>query len=189
MNTLVYSAIVSLCVALLFPGQSAAAPLNHLGQPNFQHVSLTYQGDPNSKCPYGGSIAARSFYRIWASGDRADNRFIVPRGKELVVTDVSWSAPWFVTGTQPIVGQSALLKLAIHASGGAHKIVSFISEPVVITGENQSARIGTTEYMTAGFRVGPSKILCAAIDSRAAGFDKGTLDPGGVYVNGYLINK
>ena len=45
------------------------------------------------------------------------------------------------------------------------------------------------EYLTAGFRVGSYKILCASIDDQAAGFDAGTLDPGLVQVNGYLINK
>ena len=189
MSSSSYSFITAILLAFLVSGQLSAAPLNHLGQENSQLVQLIYQGDNNSVCPSGGGINARSFFRIWASGDRADSKFVVPAGKELVVTDVSWAAPWFVSGTRPVVGQSAILKLAIHIRNGTHKMVSFISSPVVITGENQSARIGTTEHMTAGFRVGPNRILCASVDNKAAGFDAGTLDPGNVYVYGYLISR
>lgn len=134
-------------------------------------------------------INSRSFFRVFPSGARASDRFVVPAGKELVITDVSWAAPYFLSATTPQVGTSAMLKLAIHKPSGQHQIVVFESKPVAITADNATAQLGTTETMTAGIRIGAWRILCASIDSQGAGFDAGVLDPSGVYVHGYLIAR
>jgi hypothetical protein len=169
---------------LAFTGFALAEDL--LGQP-YEHVTLQYLGDVTSTCPSNEpGIAHRNFQRIFPSGERS-RRFVVPAGKHLVVTDVYWTAPYFVTGTIPVSGESAMLKLAIHAPNGDHKAQIFVSTPVVISPRNQSAKVGTSEHMTTGFRVGAGKILCASISNLAAGFDAGTLDPETIFLNGYLV--
>ena len=157
-----------------------------VGQP-YEHVTLQYLGDVTSTCPSNEpGIAHRSFKRIFPWG-AVSRKFVVPAGKHLVVTDVSWTAPYFVTGTTPVSGESAMLKLAIHTPDGDHKVQIFVSTPVVITPQNQSAKVGTSEHMTTGFRVGAGRILCASISNVAAGFDAGTLDPELIFLNGYLV--
>jgi hypothetical protein len=177
-------ALAAACAVHAQPSAAAEPPVS-------EHVSLIYQGNPDTVCPFDATkgINARSFFRIWPSGARAQRPFIVPPGRDLVVTDVSWAAPYFLSSTAPVVGASAMLKLAVHRPNGQHQIVVFESQPMAITPENASAQLGTTEYMTTGIRVGPWRVLCAAVDDQGAGFDAGTLDPAAVYLHGRLVSR
>jgi hypothetical protein len=170
----------------------ANAATGHLGQDTRNHVTLVYLGDNNSVCPANPPrINKRSFYRVDPWGNIPSTKFKIPKGKELVITDVTWNAPYsFSSSPTPlIIGDSAVLKLGIHkASDGSHIIIPFESRPVPITTENHR-RVGSTEFMASGFRVGHGRILCAIVDDVGAGLTAGKYDPSLVTLHGYLINS
>lgn len=80
--------ILAVIAALLsLPFAVNAQSLTHLGQPQAEHVTLDYEFDPNNLC-----ANSAIFVRRFANGTEAPNRFRVPNGKILIITDLVWEA-------------------------------------------------------------------------------------------------
>ncbi len=145
--------------AAALAGEPAAAQINHLGQDVSDHVVLRdgmLSGRGEAVCPLNASFSGRGLFRLLPDGTRATERFVVPAGRQLVITDVEWTVDALTTGAQLTAGGTVRTRLQI-GSGTTFNSV-FLSRTVRV-GSERSAVSGS-EQLTTGFAVGSGAAIC-----------------------------
>lgn len=152
-------AFTATCLALLVVLQSTpvTADITHLNVDHREIVHLVF--DRRAGAPTCDGLSSGLFRIKEPSGGESQQEFIVPAGKELVITDVVWAA---VPGTSAgwIDGRSLAGRLEVFTETG-DKTGDVFDLPIVITpsGETGSYQGGSAN-LTAGLRIASRRILC-----------------------------
>lgn len=178
--------ILAVIAALLsLPFAVNAQSLTHLGQPQAEHVTLDYEFDPNNLC-----ANSAIFVRRFANGTEAPNRFRVPNGKILIITDLIWDVqPGPSVLNTFVAGRTLNVQISSRTSSGQDNRVAFRSSPINLTealaGPN---RVGGSTHIIAGVRVGSGRVLCATAASISPGASTVHLVRS-AEIHGYLVNR
>jgi hypothetical protein len=145
--------------AAALAGEPAAAQINHLGQDVSDHVvlrdgMLSGRGDP--VCPSSASFQGRGLFRLLPDGTKATERFVVPAGRQLVITDVEWTVDALPTGGPLTAGATVRTRLQI-GSGTTFNPV-FLSRTVLVGSERGA--VSGSEQLTTGFAVASGTAIC-----------------------------
>jgi hypothetical protein len=174
-RTLTLAVFTALAVAL-----SPAAAVTHLVQPvAANHVTLV--DGPSGPNPCGTlSFQNRSFFRVLPNATMSTLPFVVPQGRNLVVTDVEWSAYGGPLGTVPLaVGTTLRLKIFLVAGASSGQV--FSSRGITLDANSAAGRPGSSEQLTAGFVVGPGVSICPYVYQETPSFGAS------VYIDGIIL--
>lgn len=154
----------------------------HIGQPPGQLVTLSLEFDSASDCG-----TSRSFYRQWPNGTLANQPFRVPNNKYLIITDMNW-----VVDDAPTAFQTSgvlLTTLYVRANASVSmKAIHQLPSVNLATFTTTPTKVGGSEQMTSGVRVGSGQLLCMVAISSTGGFSSlnTVVD---TELNGYLVDK
>jgi hypothetical protein len=178
-KALTLAVFTALAVAL-----SPAAAVTHLVQPvAATHVTLV--DGPSGPNPCGTlSFLDRSFFRVFPNATTSALPFVVPPGRNLVVTDVEWSAYGGPLGTSPLVA-GRTLRLKIFLVAGASSGQVFSSRGITLDSNSAAGRPGSSEQLTAGFVVGPGVSICPVVNQEDPSFGAAVFIDG-IVLRGYL---
>jgi hypothetical protein len=161
---------------------SAQAGLTHLGQPQWEHVTLKQSYDASNLC--GND---RGFFRVWADGREATKVYNVPSGKMLIITDVIWEVTPLPTAFSQ--GRTVHVGLNAHKMDGTFVGEVFRSTAVITTADHLlGKRLSGSDQILAGVRIGPYRRLCTYADSLSStGGARNTVTS--AWIHGYQIPK
>ncbi|MEO1080947.1 MAG: hypothetical protein AAFY29_15425 [Pseudomonadota bacterium] len=124
------------------------------------HVMLKIESSATSSC-----VNDQAYRRISLNGSLDPNEFVVPAGRVLLITDVSWSG---VHGTATFVpGRVLQMLLTSRNPDGSNFVVIYYSPKIEITEANKNGRLGANENLTTGAIVGPGRIVCSAVGNQS----------------------
>ena len=174
--------VLTAATSTIFPSSGITADF-HLGQPVFDHVTLQLR-DSNSPdgCIFGAYPNPVNLFRWFPNGTIAKDRFKVPNGKNLIITDIYWEgAPRTGPGSAGTATQLHLWYL--------DNTDPFLrSTPVTNSVATETALVGGSEHLIAGLRIPPGKVICGRItDVDTHGSRDRSL--GAVSLHGYLVKQ
>jgi hypothetical protein len=115
-----------------------------------------------------------SFRRIFLNGGSGNDAFIVPQGKVLVITDITWNG-YLPEGTQDRVIQFFLSNADSNPPPGGYGDFMMVSRARL----DSSLTAIAGENMTSGVAIGPNRQFVYHFDPSAS--------IGGAFLQGYLI--
>lgn len=167
-------------VFLLAGARPAEAGKAHMGQKPEEHITLVSQASGSPICSLSGNF---NLHAVGTDGVPSAEPFLVPEGKRLVVTDVSW-----------VVVQNPLAISAGNILGIEFRTSDLNSATLFRAGQPADANIDAANqwhgevHMVTGFSIGAGLTLCprAGTYSSSSG---GLLTVYELYVQGYLIKS
>jgi hypothetical protein len=145
--------------AVALTGDPAAAQISHQGQDVSEHVVLrdgSLTGRFEAVCPATSSFKDRTLFRVWPDGTQASEPFLVPAGRQLVITDVEWTVDALGTGLPLTPGETVRTRVQIGSGTTFNKV--FLSRSVEVGSER--GRVSGSEQLTTGFVVAPNTAIC-----------------------------
>jgi len=172
--------------AVAVAGQPAAAQISHQGQDISEHVVLrdgSLTGRFEAVCPPTASFKDRALFRVLPDGTRASDPFMVPGGRQLVITDVEWTVDALATGLPLTPGATVRTRLQIGSATTFNPV--FLSRTVEVSSERGS--VSGSEQLTTGFVVASNTAICPGSAEFSAGAVKSArlIE---LVVRGYLIS-
>lgn len=149
--------------ALLVPAAAIAQDaITHLNVVPGRIVQLASRFSESGVCEQQ-QRSGFDLVKVKPNGDLANARYIVPRDKVFIVTDVIWSAFPRVTDTF-IAGHSLEARVLTYPGSGPdqQQLVQRLS-PLLIPEGAQNSILGGTTNLTAGFVVPGGNGLCMAV--------------------------
>ena len=181
MHTLTTLAALA-ALALLATPASGQDELTHLGVKSSRIVNLVWSFDNATICP-DNNQGLRSFFRLKATGERETAPFVVPSGKRLIITDVSWVASPR-PNSQFHAGRLLRIYLNTRHPGGAAGGEFYISDGLHVT-TTTSALLGGSDHFNSGIAIAPGRVICARASTIHSG-GSSTHFPQEVRISGYL---
>jgi len=161
-------------------------PLSHLGQPIQDHVTLVNAFQhPEEVCSArllgSAGFADQVLVRMSPNGTLSPDKFQVPNGRILVITDITWST--FATLGDPlIVGTTLSLGLSLVRPESSATVAS--ADETIDTAEG---RPGASVHLVSGVAVGPGSEICPSA-VQASPQRVIAVKLARVIINGYLID-
>jgi hypothetical protein len=145
--------------AVTLIGEPAEAQISHQGQDISDHVTLR-NGSLSDRgpalCPSTASFKDKALFRVFPDGTMASDPFMVPSGRQLVITDVEWNVDRLASGYPLVAGFTVRTRVAI---GNATTVNTVFLSRTVQVGSERGAVSGN-EQLTTGFVVAPNTAMC-----------------------------
>lgn len=183
----------SLLAATFFASPALAQQeSSHLVVPASRVNQLTARSDSAGNCPRFGTSAIPFFMvRIKANGDENTGPFIVPAGKNFVITDVVWSVRTRRTEGGFIDNGSMVISIEAYneSTPTSRRVVTKL--PFEIIPPDIGPRpLGGSHQFTSGIRIPAGHGICVRADAwqlRATSSFRSSENIFEAYVQGYLI--
>ena len=180
--------ILVIVASILLPTITTAQELTHLNVPRNQVVNLVGVGTDAVFCDLAHQ---RALFRVRATGQLETEPFVVPSGKSLIITDVSWMGAR-APSDKFLAGEVVHINIAAFASDDSFFNVLF--SPGVSISTDTTDLITGSAHFTAGAVVAQNRKLCVSMvgmrqppDSLPNSFVLYDHSPELVHVSGYLV--
>lgn len=149
-------------VQATWPGQAFAADeTTHLNVPTGRLIHLKPRFAASGHCVQSDSQF--DMVRVKATGDLADEPFVVPAGKQLIVTDITWYGRPRANATF-VPGRSLLARVLVYPSSAPTSLREVHrTPPVMVTSETASSLLGSSQSLTSGLRIAAKNGVCLSV--------------------------
>ena len=149
-------------VQATWAGQAFAADeTTHLNVPTGRLIHLKPRFAESGNCVQSGSQF--DMVRVKATGDLADEPFVVPAGKQLIVTDITWyGRPRDNASFTP--GRSLLARVLVYPSSAPTSLREVHrTPPVMLTDATTSSLLGSSQSLISGLRIAEKNGMCLSV--------------------------
>ena len=191
-------AMRTMCLAAIAAITIPAAPLaaqqesSHVEVPVSRINQLTSRGDDSGNCQRFGEFSSNFFMvRLKSDGSTNTEPFIVPSGKNFVITDVVWNVQTRRAEGGFLENSSILISIEVFnaATPTQLRIATRLPFQVIPAGIDFQP-LGGSQNFTAGVRVPAGHGICVRADAYQLRFNGSTRSSEDIYeahVQGYLI--